>query len=696
MKKKWMGAVLALMVACSAAACGDKDKPVTDDSVKEEQTQADGGGERENQKENEEEKEKENGAQQEVYAPPLPTKAEEADLYIEPVEGLPENFIKGMDVSSVIAEEQSGVTYFNAQGEETDLFRVLADAGVNYIRVRVWNDPYDKDGNGYGGGNSDVAKAAEIGARAAKYGMRLLVDFHYSDLWADPAKQFAPKEWAHLTIADKEKALYDFTKESLNTILEAGADVGMVQIGNEINNGMAGETDWDRVCPLLEQGSKAVREVASERQQDIQIAVHFTNIEDYDQTMFYAQTLADAGLDYDVFGVSYYAYWHGTMDNMTAVLKDVKKTFGKETLVLETSYCYTLEDGDGFDNSVGEDDLLPEYAASVQSQANCVRDVIAAASDASALGVFYWEGAWIPVGTPDQLAENEKKWEQYGSGWASSYAVKYDKDDAGQYYGGCAWDNQAMFDGTGHPLASLDVFKYVNYGTKCEQKVDFVEECTARVDIGGELKLPDRVGVIYNDRSKNSDEDVTLDDGQVSGIDTSRAGEYTVGGTLADGTEVTCLVEVEDKNWLSNPGFELNDISMWEVSYEGDLNPTDIQEKESDAMSGVNSFHFWSEDAQEFKVQQTVSGLGKGRYTATANIQGGDVGASAEILLYVIVDGKTVKSDPVQLTGWCEWQTPVISGIRVKDGAEVTVGVSVKCAAGGWGTMDDFSLMQVK
>ena len=126
----------------------------------------------------------ENAEPLESYTPVLPTGAEEADIYVEPVEGLADDFIKGMDISSVIAEEESDVVYYDAQGNEADLFHILADAGVNYIRVRVWNNPYDKDGNGYGGGNNDVEKAAEIGRRAAACGMKLSVDFHYSDFWA--------------------------------------------------------------------------------------------------------------------------------------------------------------------------------------------------------------------------------------------------------------------------------------------------------------------------------------------------------------------------------------------------------------------------------------------------------------------------------------------------------------------------------
>ena len=130
------------------------------------------------------------------YKVELPTAIVEGDeIFVTPVEGITDDFIKGMDISSVLVQEASGVKYYDEAGKETDLFKVLADAGINYIRVRVWNDPYDADGNGYGGGNCDVNTAAEIGKRAAKYGMKLLVDFHYSDFWADPNKQMSPKAW---------------------------------------------------------------------------------------------------------------------------------------------------------------------------------------------------------------------------------------------------------------------------------------------------------------------------------------------------------------------------------------------------------------------------------------------------------------------------------------------------------------------
>lgn len=627
-----------------------------------------------------------------VYHAIMPTAAEEAAIYVEPIDNLPEDFIKGMDVSSVLVEEASGVVYYDKDGLEQDLFRILADSGVNYIRVRVWNDPYDKNGNGYGGGNNDVEKAAIIGRRAAENGMQLNVDFHYSDFWADPAKQYSPKEWKHLTLEDKKEAIYQFTKDSLFQILEAGGDVGMVQIGNETNNGFAGETDEARILELMKQASKAVRDVAKEAGKDIKIAVHYTNIDDYNNIMNKAKWLEENGVDYDVFGVSYYPFWHGTMENMTNLLNDITATYGKETAILETSYAYTLEDGDCYGNSVGESDLLDDYAATVQSQATCVRDVMAAANEGGALGVFYWEGAWIPVGT--DYESNSKIWEEQGSGWASSYAGAYDAKDAGLYFGGCSWDNQAFFDFKGHSLASLDVFKYVNYGTICAPEIDFLEESEVKVNIGDELVMPEGVPAVYNDRSLSREVPVVWDEAQVAAIDTAVAGEYVVDGVLEDGTAVTCAVEVAHVNWLKNPSFEEKKADMWKVSYEGDANPTDIQTKSADALTGENSFHFWSKSEQNFTVEQTVSGLSAGDYTATVSIQGGDVGSNAEIYLYVIVNGEKITSEPVTLSGWVNWQTPIISDIALEAEGEITVGVAVKCAGGGWGTMDDFILFK--
>ena len=622
------------------------------------------------------------------YKVELPTAIVEGEeIFVTPVEGISDDFIKGMDISSVLVQEASGVKYYDEEGKETDLFKVLADAGINYIRVRVWNDPYDADGNGYGGGNCDVNTAAEIGKRAAKYGMKLLVDFHYSDFWADPNKQMAPKAWESMFVNQKETAIYEYTKESLNTIIKAGADVGMVQIGNEINNGVAGEKNSKNICTLLRSASKAVREVSA----DIKIVVHYTEIDSIDVVRQKADMLKTNEVDYDIFGVSYYPYWHGTLENLTNVLKTVEDEYGKETCVVETSYMYTGEDGDCFGNSLAAEDALDDYPVSVQGQATCVRDICQAAVDGGALGVFYWEGAWIPVGSDYEA--NKELWEKHGSGWASSYSVEYDPSDAGYYYGGCSWDNQAMFDHDGHPLASLNVWKYLKYGAKAKNiEVLSVIAPTIEVECRTELVMPETVAAVYNDPTNTTPLKVTWDATQLAAVDLAVPGKYVIDGETEKGQSVVANVKVYNENMLKNFSFEEDDVSMWNVQYMKNSDVTDIQLKAADCITGEHSFHWYDTAEQEFKVEQTVTGIATGKYTAVANIQGGDVGDNAEVYLYVIVDGVEYKSQAVVLEGWIVWKTPTIKDIVVAEGQTVTVGMYVKCAAEGWGTMDDFEL----
>lgn len=623
---------------------------------------------------------------------PLPEVPEESTIFVEPVDGISDDFYRGMDASAVLALENSGVKYYNFDGKEQDVFMTLAQAGVNYIRLRVWNDPYDENGNGYGGGNNDVATAIALGQRATKYGMKVCIDFHYSDFWADPKKQFVPKAWEGMEIEEKSDALYNFTLESLTQLLDAGVDVGMVQIGNEINNGMSGETDVANVRKLLTAGSKAVREAAANSGKEILVAVHYTNIDDMKKLDTLLTGLQVKEIDYDIVGLSFYPYWHGTIEDLKNAIIHIRDTYGKKVYVAENAYCYTAEDGDGSANSVeGTDDLAEGYSASVQGQANEVRDVCAAASEAGAEGVFYWEGTWIPVGPAD--ADNSDLWEKYGSGWASSYASGYDPKDAGQYYGGCSWDNQAMFDFTGHPLASLNVFKYLKYGATAPLAVDSIPAVTVACNIGTDPELPDTVSVIYNDRSE-AQVPVIWNTDDFAAIDTENGGNFTVSGTLEDGTEVTAAVTVDRINYVQNPSFEDSDTSMWTVNYSGETDPTDYQVKAADAHSGEVAFHFWSGSADmDFSIEQSFTDLEPGTYELSAFSQGGDLSDDAYMDLYALVNGRELTA-PFKLTTYADWQNPAIPEIKVTDGS-LTIGVRYKCNVNSWGTLDDVTLYKI-
>ena len=621
------------------------------------------------------------------------TVTDATDIYVEPVEGISDDFIRGMDASAVLVLENSGVKYYNFDGEEQDVFKTLSEAGVNYIRLRVWNDPYDENGNGYGGGNNDLPTAIELGRRATEYGMKVCIDFHYSDFWADPKRQHAPKAWEGMEIDEKCDALYDYTKDSLTQLLEEGVDVEMVQVGNEINNGMAGEYYLPNVTQLLKSGTKAVREIADTYNKDIQVVIHYTNIESNGEIDSLASNLQNNDVDYDIMGLSYYPFWDGSFDNMQRISKYIQKTYNKKVMIAETSYCYTSEDGDGSGNSlVGTDDIVKGYPATVQSQATMVRDVCAAANEAGLEGVFYWEGTWIPVGSA--TADNSPIWEKYGSGWASSYASDYDPDDAGLYYGGCSWDNQAMFDFTGHPLPSLNVFKYLKAGHDVPLAVDYVSDVSVTCNAGSAIELPKQVDVIYNNHAANTQADVTWDETQIAAIDPNVDGEYDIKGSVDGGYSVTCHVKVVLKNLVQNPSFEDADTSMWKVAYEGDSNPTDYQNKTDDAHTGDIAFHFWSGDSDmDFSIEQEFTDLEAGTYRLSAFAQGGDMSADAQMELYAITsDGEQTQS--FMVTTYNDWKSPTIPEIQVTDGT-LTIGIRMKCNVNSWGTVDDFILNKI-
>ncbi len=627
--------------------------------------------------------------QEKTESPEESAETVESSLYVKKVEDLPEDFILGMDVSSLIAEEQSGVRYFDFDGEEKDLLEILAENGVTHIRVRVWNEPYDEEGRGFGGGNCDIDKALAIGQRAAQYGLKLIVDFHYSDFWADPGKQMAPRAWADMDVETKAEALYAYTKESLQKLIDGGADIAMVQVGNETNGALCGEDRWSNIQLLMKAGSRAIREVCPQAL----VAMHFANPERSGSYANYAEYLDYYEVDYDVFASSYYSFWHGTRQNLARVLGDIHQLYGKKVMVMETSWPYTGEDSDFSGNNVGDGSGLQlDYPFTVQAQANSVRDVAdTVAHIPGGIGLCYWEGAWISVGT-ESWEQNSPLWEQFGSGWASSYAAAYDPDDAGKYYGGCSWDNQTFFDPTGHPLESLRVFRLLGQGNELPLKPDAIEDTSITVDLAGELSMPETVNAVMSDNSREAiPVDWELDDALRQQMFSGGPAVYEVKGK-AQGMDAKCLVNMVEFNYLENGDFETGKLEPWTVTERGKADQLYVENKLGDSLDGKWHMHFWSarENSVDFSLEQTVTDLAPGSYRFSISIMGGDCGET-EIYAYALVDGELVATAPLTVTVWDSWDTGKISGIRVKEGQNVTVGIFVKCQGAGngaWGKID--------
>ena len=616
------------------------------------------------------------------------------EVYIRKIENIPDDFIMGVDLSSVIALENSGVKFYDYDGNEEDIFKVLAESGITHIRVRVWNDPFDSNGNGYGGGNCDINTALQISKRAKQHGLKMIIDFHYSDFWADPGKQMAPKAWKGMEIEDKAAALYEYTKESLNLLKKEKIDVAMVQIGNETNGAMAGEKIWmNIVYHLMANGSKAIREVYPKAL----IAVHFANPEKEGAYLDYAKKLNYYDLDYDVFASSYYPYWHGSLENLTNVLNSINELYDKKTMIIETSYAYTPDDSDFSGNTISNESAVTKnYPYSIQGQTNAILDVIDTAVNKikDCLGICYWEGAWITVGT-SSYEENSKLWEEYGSGWASSYASEYDPDDAGKYYGGSAVDNQAFFDSNGHPLESLKLFELCKKGNLISLTAESIEDSHIQIDLNDEIVLPKTVNAIMSDNSKQ-EIDVEWDDFDHEEMKNNGVKTYQIHG-VAGNKDAYCYVSMIEYNYLQNYSFEADENktvvpTSWILNKIKDADELYVEDKQTDSLSGNRHYHFWSKNTNtiEFELEQEVKDLEAGKYSFSISIMGGDSGES-DIYAYVKANDQLSEKAPMKITSYNNWDTGKIS-FEYNGTDDLKVGIYVKCAGegnGAWGKIDD-------
>ena len=628
------------------------------------------------------------------------TKIASDSLYVNKVENLTDqNYIIGMDASSVISLEESGVKFYDFEGNESDVFKVLSDNGINYIRVRVWNDPFDSEGHGYGGGNNDINRAVEIGKRATQYNMSLLVDFHYSDFWADPAKQMAPKAWEDMFADEKADALYEYTKTSLQKLLDNNIKVGMVQIGNEINGfKMAGEVGINSTIKLLKKGSQAVREIYP----NALVAVHFANPEKSNNYLDWAKLLDNNKLDYDVFGSSYYPYWHGTLENLSTVLSKIAALYNKRVMVMETSYAYTTEDSDFFGNTISTSGYdVKTYPFSIHGQVNLVREVLDTIVNhtLNGLGICYWEGTWISVGTKS-YEENFAKWEQYGSGWASSYASDYDPNDAGKFYGGTAVDNQAFFDSTGHPIESLKVFNLMRFGNTIENRVDGVEDVEVIHYDNETFTLPETVNAIYINNERKPIP-VTWDAFDIEAAKAKGNAKYSIHG-VADGYDVVCRLTIMEFNYLKNYSFETGDYTDWKMSTEDTLSATHIiKVTNENPQTGKYAAHFWTNEdgGVKFELTQEVA-LDAGTYKLQASFLGGGNGsdaiASRAQTVYIYAkdaSGNIIAQEDHTITKWADgYKDCLLKGISHK-GGKITIGIHVEIITKDcWGDIDDVML----
>lgn len=385
---------------------------------------------------------------------------------VNPIDAkLSDSFIRGADVSMIsVIEEKS---FFKTEtGARKDVLEILKSYGVNWIRLRLWNESDGTDGD------CNIDRMKIVARRAKKLGMKFLLDFHYSDTWADPVKQELPVAWKEMSYDEIKVAMYEFTKDSITTLINYGATPDMVQIGNEIPSGMMFPHGQRSVTngnaqlgELLNIGSDAVRDAFEENgknRTDVKIMLHLDrggNASIY-KSFFDQYSTHDGSspticeVDFDVIGLSYYPIYdsHKTLSDLGNNMNNISARYGKEVCIAEVSYGWTTGYNDDKDNIFWTDDeeiaatvLLDSdgevydgievatredgtkyIPATVQNQANVIRAVIekvAQVSNNKGLGFFVWEPCWIATSSVPS-----------------------------------AWENQAMFDFNGNALPSLKVF----------------------------------------------------------------------------------------------------------------------------------------------------------------------------------------------------------------------------------------------
>ena len=362
-------------------------------------------------------------------------------------------FVKGMDLSTLLELERCGAKYYD-NGEERDLLAIMKSYDVDTIRIRLWNDPWSETGESYGAGENDLKTSLEIAKRVTAAGFGVLLNFHYSDFWADPGKQIKPKAWADYGVKELEQAVYDYTLESMQTFLDAGVNITMVQVGNELSNGLLwpeGKVpNYDNIATFVNAGIRAVRKADA----TIPVMIHLDNGGNNALYREWFDNFTKRGEDFEIIGLSYYPFWHGSLQMLNDNMNDIAERYGKDLVIAEVSMGYTMEDYKNYEKLSDEERkgyatrpaLVEkiEYPMTKQGQYGFMEDFLNRISHikgGKGKGFFYWEPAWIPVP---------------GSGWATPASLKYMNDP-----GPCGneWANQALFDYDGNALPTLSLIR---------------------------------------------------------------------------------------------------------------------------------------------------------------------------------------------------------------------------------------------
>jgi len=358
----------------------------------------------------------------------------------EPV--TPTSFVMGADLSYVNQILDHGGVY-RINGLEADPYEIFANKGTDVVRFRLFHDPqwikeaYNDSDKPLYHDLDDVALGIQ---RAREQGMQVLLDFHYSDIWADPANQEVPEAWAGESFEAVKDSIYAYTYNTLKELNDQGLLPEMVQVGNETNTGMVhpfgevyGNASWQELGQLINSGINAVRDIESESGEEIIVMLHIAQPENVGYWIDQVTT-AGAVEDFEVVGFSYYTpYSDVPLEEISDYVATFKNDYNREVMILETAYPWTLDGADDYGNIFYTESLVDGYPATQEGQRDFMIELVKEVKEGGGSGVFYWEPAWITSDLKDL--------------WGT----------------GSSWENNALFNFVGNAHTGFDYMSF-DYG----------------------------------------------------------------------------------------------------------------------------------------------------------------------------------------------------------------------------------------
>jgi arabinogalactan endo-1,4-beta-galactosidase len=634
-----------------------------------------------------------------------------SSLIVNPLtQELRSDFAYGVDASMVYKVEALGGVYYNEAGQQQDVFQILAADGVNFFRCRLWNNPADKYGRTYGGGENNLDVDLALCKRAQAAGMNICVDFHYSDFWADPDHQVIPKDWQSLDASAIPSALKSYTTTALTSFKNAGINVAAVQLGNEINNGMMGSygaINWNKmddsftyISSLLKAGIEGMKAVYPNAASIIHLSSG-TNKEEY---ATYFNYLNKNGVAYDIIGASYYPHIHGSLSKLQANLDAISAQTNKPVMIMETSWGYTTDFVQ--DVTANEYDSTDEdnggYLTSEQAQATCLRDVLDVLSKVPnklGLGCFYWEPGWLPVSENGAVAS-------WATARGQSYIYNGDDKHSSSYKDGLAtWCNQGWFSYSGKALASASVYKKIKAGganTVSETPISARKSAyEATINLAASETLP-TMGKVVTNLAAIRDAAVVWTASEAAQC--TKVGTYTIHGTLAGSYPVTLTANCIE-NFVVDPSFEnqgetdtLKD--PWVIRSVSPNGEKIVKiDRKSDYRSGESDLNwYYSSSDFSFDFYQTIKSLPAATYDLTTYLkaEAQKTIATKSLTLYIKIGTSEKTLDMTSLcVGWASgYQKAEITSITLSEASDVEIGIRGSVVARGWAHNDDWSLVK--